>query len=404
MRKVVVTGIAVLLLGACGGGERAQTETVGAPVLTPTTVAETTSVPTTVTTAPPPPPPPPAPAPTTVTTVQQASRSRTASAPPPVVKQPPPRPNRTTGGAPAQPPPPTSRAVFDEDFPDPFVLRAGAYWYAFSTQSGATQVPVIRSADLVNWERLGDALPALPSWSGFGSVWAPSVMARPVGGYVMYFTTKHAQTGLQCLSRAFSALPEGPYVDTSSGPFVCQTDRGGSIDPSPFTAADGSPWLAWKSEGTIEGEPTRIWTAPLAPDGGSLVADPVEVLRTSEVWEGPIVEAPSMVVEGGVHHLFFSGNRWETPDYAVGHAVCAGPAGPCRRVPAEPIARTDSSRAGPGGGELFRGVDGRLLVAYHAWSPSAIGYPSGARRLHIDAVTISGESAAVAPRQDTSMI
>ena len=403
MRRIVVAGIAVLLLGACGSSERPH---AGGSVALPTTPhVEAVTIPTT--TAPPLPstPPPPPPPDTRPPVTEVASRARPTAPPPPVVKQPPPRPNRTVESGPAAaPPPPSSNAVFDQDFPDPFVLRAGAYWYAFSTQNGLNEVPVIRSADLVRWEPVGDALAALPSWSTFGAVWAPAVAPRPIGGFVLYYTTKHAATGLQCLSRAVSPLPEGPYVDTSGEPFVCQTDRGGSIDPSPFTAADGSPWLAWKSEGTLEGEPTRIWTAPLTADGSALAAEPANVLTTQEVWEGPIVEAPSMVVEQGRYHLFFSGNRWETPDYAIGHAVCDGPAGPCRRAPAVPVVRADGARAGPGGGEAFRDVDGSLLLAHHAWSPEAVGYPTGARRLHIDRVVVEGDGVRVTPRQDTSMI
>jgi beta-xylosidase len=219
---------------------------------------------------------------------------------------------------------------YPQDFPDPFVFRAGPYWYAMSTQRNLAKVPVIRSADLVHWEERGDALPALPQWSHFGAVWAPAVL--PVhAGFVLYYATPDAATGLQCLSVAVSALPDGPYVDTSSGPLVCQTDRGGSIDPSPFLDAEGRPWLAWKSEGTVDGEPTRVWSQPLTEDGRALLGAPTELLHTALPWEGPIVEAPAMTLVDGRFHLFYSGNRWETSSYAVGHAVCEGPAGPCRR-------------------------------------------------------------------------
>ncbi|HVM09591.1 MAG TPA: family 43 glycosylhydrolase [Acidimicrobiales bacterium] len=412
MRRAAVASIVAVLLGACASGAGTPRESLSmtARVADSTTVPETTGS----TQAPPAPEPTSAPAPEPVAPETAAARTdivrpRAASRRPattaPVVKRPPPRPNRATDGAAAPaPPPPSSRAVFDGDFPDPFVLRAGAYWYAFSTQSGITHVPVLRSADLRTWERAGDALPGLPSWSSFGYVWAPAVMARPMGGFVLYYSTRHAATGLQCLSVAVAALPQGPYVDTSTGPFVCQTDRGGSIDPSPFTAADGAPWLAWKSEGTLDGEPTRIWTAPLTAEGTALAGEPREVLSTAEVWEGPIVEAPTMVVEGGRYHLFFSGNRWETAQYAIGHAVCDGPAGPCRRVPAEPIVASDATRAGPGGGEVFRDASGALLLAHHAWAPAAVGYPAGARRLHIDTLTFDGERAAAHPWQGGSVL
>lgn len=323
------------------------------------------------------------------------------------MKQPPPRPNRSSEAAtqadePSEPPPaldpgrpaePASTVRYPQDFPDPFVFRAGPYWYAMSTQRGMTQVPVIRSADLVRWEERGDALQNLPRWSRFGAVWAPSVLAVPAG-FVLYYTTADAATGLQCVSQAFSPLPEGPYVDVTSEPFVCQTDRGGSIDPSPFRDADGRPWLLWKSEGTLEGEPTRIWSQRLSDDGRALVGQPAELLRTSEPWEGPIVEGPSMVVTGGRYHLFYSANRWETEAYAMGHATCEGPAGPCVRTSPSPVLRPHPSEVGAGGGEVFADLDGTWRLAYHAWEPTKVGYPSGLRRLRIGAIDFRGDGGA----------
>jgi beta-xylosidase len=332
----------------------------------------------------------------------------------PVVKAPPPRPSRTSEAptqpesgpstsapapaAPGTPPRPATTVRYAQDFPDPFVFRAGPFWYALSTQRGLAEVPVIRSTDLVHWEDRGDALPRLPQWSRFGSVWAPSVLAV-TGGFVLYYATTDGATGLQCLSEAFSPLPDGPYVDASTGPLLCQTDRGGSIDPSPFRAADGRPWLAWKSEGTLDGEPTRLWSAPLADDGRSFSGPAAELLHTSAPWEGPIVEAPSMVVTNGRYDLFYSGNRWETASYATGHARCDGPAGPCRRTSESPVLRTHSSEAGSGGGSAFIEPDGSIGFAYHAWDPLAVGYPGGLRRLRIGTVHLDGDGATIEPTE-----
>jgi len=47
----------------------------------------------------------------------------------------------------------------------------------------------------------------------------------------------------QCISRAVSDNPAGPFVDERSEPLVCQLELGGSIDPSPFVDADGTPYL-----------------------------------------------------------------------------------------------------------------------------------------------------------------
>ncbi|HET6794460.1 MAG TPA: family 43 glycosylhydrolase, partial [Acidimicrobiales bacterium] len=199
--------------------------------------------------APEPPPPAAAMAPRT---------ARSTSPPPPPPPAPIPEPNRSAPTPPPATPPapqPSSGAVWAADFPDPFILRVGATYWAYATEAGSTRIQVIRSSDLTHWQWVGEGLARLPAWSSPGFVWAPSVMAAP-SGYVMFYATRQASTGRQCISRAFSVFAQGPFVDTSAGPFICQLDRGGSIDPSPFTDASGGQWLTWKSEGTVKGEPT----------------------------------------------------------------------------------------------------------------------------------------------------
>lgn len=315
----------------------------------------------------------------------------------PVVNRPPPGPDRSAP-APAGPPAPLaeeSTAVHPSDFPDPYILRAnGAYW-AFATQVGPTSIPTMRSQDLLSWEWVGNALQGPPSWAGWGHHWAPSVLQRG-STYVLYYTTRHAATGLQCISRVASVLPQGPYIDDSDGPLICQTRRGGSIDPSPFVDTDGRAYLLWKSEGTLAGEPTRIWVRRLSEDGLRLVGDgPVQLLERRLPWEFPIIEGPSMAVVDGRYHLLYSGNRWETAGYAVGHAVCDSVLGPCRRSAEGPVLQSRPGEAGPGGQEFLRLRSGELVLAHHAWEPDAVGYPGGARRLHITSVRIDGDHLAV---------
>jgi beta-xylosidase len=287
--------------------------------------------------------------------------------------------------------------VHPADFPDPFVLRAqGAYW-AFATQRGLRQVPTLRSLDLVHWEEEEtDALPRLPRWADFGHVWAPSVLARD-RGFVMYYTTRHAATGLQCISRAVSVVVQGPYLDTSEGPLICQHLRGGSIDPDPFVDVDGQPWLLWKSEGTLFGEPTRIWTQRLSADGRSLVGEKSELLSRALPWEEPIIEGPAMAHVDGRYHLFYAGNRWETGDYAIGHALCDTPAGPCRRSTPGPVLSSRDGEAGPGSPAIVTDPSGSLVLAHHAWDSGAIGYPEGARRLHLSTLSFEGDQVVVGP-------
>src|ERR1700686_1478860 len=73
--------------------------------------------------------------------------------------------------------------------------------------------------------------------------------------------------------RAASRPPIGPFIDTSAAPFACQTTLGGSIDPSPFVNADGTPYLVWKSTGA-GGQPTTDRTVHLHLRGAVRLSDP----------------------------------------------------------------------------------------------------------------------------------
>jgi beta-xylosidase len=286
--------------------------------------------------------------------------------------------------------------VWPGDFPDPFVLGSGPVYYAYSTQVGLTEVPTIRSNDLVHWQWVGDALAHLPAWATWGDLWAPAVLSRGAT-FVMYYTTHDSATDRQCLSRAVSPVPQGPFVDSSTAPLVCQTDRGGSIDPSPIVDGDGTPYLQWQSEGTLNGEPPRIWSQQLTADGLNLVGQPSELIHQDQGWEFPIVEGPSMHRIADRYYLFYSANRWQTAAYAIGYAVCASLRGPCSKPTSAPLLASSGSLAGPGGPSVFTDVTGATKLAYHAWTQPDVGYPQGARRLHISTLSFGGGQPAVQP-------
>ena len=165
------------------------------------------------------------------------------------------------------------------DFPDPFVLHvpnpppppfpgappATPGFYAYSTGSGFTIVQVLKSTDLTTWTWVGDAFagPDPSAWAElFGFTWAPSVIERPTNPasrrFVMYYTARsHApgSAGLQCIGRATSPRPEGPFVDERTTPLICDTTRGGSVDPNPVVVG-ANVYLLWQSHGNASaGEP-----------------------------------------------------------------------------------------------------------------------------------------------------
>jgi len=283
--------------------------------------------------------------------------------------------------------------VYPADFPDPFVLRVGATYYAFATNAGAN-VPVLRSTDLVHWQPAGDALPVLARWAILGRTWAPAALPRGQS-YVLYYSAHDGVSGKQCISRAVGLRPEGPYVDLSTAPLLCQVGRGGSIDPNPFVEGDGTAYLQWKSEGVPGHEPPRIWSQRLSADGLNLVDRAAELAHPDLAWEGGVIEGPSLVKAApGRYWLLYSGNYWASSRYAVGAASCSGPLGPCRKL-AGPVLASAGATVGPGGQAAFTDTGGAMRLAYHAWTAPRIGYPQGVRTMHLERLTFPGGSPVV---------
>lgn len=274
------------------------------------------------------------------------------------------------------------------DFPDPFILRVDTSYYAFATNGPAGTVQVVSSADLADWQVRGAALNGVPGWAQAGFTWAPSAIRTFDGTYVLFYTVRDKASGKQCITRATSASPVGPYHDGSSGPLVCQLGQAGSIDPSPYVDGQGNLYLTWKSEGETTGGGAQIWTAPLAGDASRLTWFPTMVLTVDRPWEGRTIEGPSMGVAGGRWVLLYSANRWDSGDYATGYALCDGPTGPCHKPADNVVLRSDGDREGPGGAELFRTADGQLKAAYAAWDAGEVGIPNP-RRLHLGTVSMT---------------
>lgn len=202
--------------------------------------------------------------------------------------------------------------VYDQDFPDPAVLRVGSRYYAYATQGGGSNIQVLTSPDLVNWSQAPDALPQLGSWATGGKTWAPEVLA--VGGkYVLFYTEQDQKSGKQCIGRAQSDKPGGPFIDAGRAPMVCQAELGGSIDPNPIRAANGALYLYWKNDGNCCGQPVRLWVQQLSPDAASLRG---ALLSTAPAAAGPghnfVLDLPD-----GSSVMFF--HAW--PPEAIGSTI-----------------------------------------------------------------------------------
>lgn len=312
------------------------------------------------------------------------------------------RPTEVPDTAPRSPTTPTTSAspgdyenpVITPDAPDPYILKVGDTYYAYSTNTGFLHIPVYTSTDLATWSSASDALPGTASWiDGTFFYWAPGVL-HVDDQYLMYYAVQDQGSENQmCISVASAQTPAGPFVDSSTGPLVCQTTLGGSIDPAPFVDADGTRWLIWKSDGDSPtcGCPSSLWSQQLGADGTSLEGDPNLLLTVAEPWEQPLIEGPQLQRAGNAYYLLYSANWWNTPSYAIGIARCSNPSGPCTRVSVDgPFVGSAGAASGPGGPVTFA-AEGALWIGYHAWTTGAVATPGAGRAMRIDRLELPDE-------------
>lgn len=270
-----------------------------------------------------------------------------------------------------------SQVVEEDDVGDPFVLAVPAgvdgnpklsyvlYW----TTDWQSNVPTAVSSDHVHWRRVADALPDLPSWAlpSRTMTWGPT--AHRVGDtWILYYSTEEAASRRECIGRATSASPTGPFSDRSPAPLVCQTALGGDIDPSVVTDASGASSLLWKNDGNANGAPVGLWQQPLAPDGLSLTGAPTRLLGADQAWEQNVVEGPAMLAStAGGWWLFYSGGTWQSNTYDTGVAWCRTVAGPCAKSAAVPLLASTPTAVSPGGFDTFVDGHGMLWATYSAF-------------------------------------
>jgi beta-xylosidase len=298
--------------------------------------------------------------------------------------------------------------VYTGDFPDPWIMRIGAHYFAYSTTSYGLNLPMMISMDLRTWRSRsatadnpsGDALPRTAAWSAGtelpdgrfrASSWAPSVTRLAPNRYVLAYATQVAGAPgkRMCISLATATSPYGPFVDRTTSPTVC-TPRG-AIDPQVFISPTGRPWLV----GKIDHFPARLFTTPMNMAATRVLPQPRRILaKVAQPWEGSIIENPAMIRFHKRFYLFYSANSYASTRYAIGYLICKSWQGECTRPRKTPLLATGGSIAGPGGPAPFVDTSGRLRLGYHAWRVGAVGYPTsnecrlepagcGQRRLYV---------------------
>lgn len=250
--------------------------------------------------------------------------------------------------------------------PDPSVCRVGdSYYLATSTFEYLPGLPVMRSADLVDWELVGHVatrpgqldVAQVPTSAG---VWAPTIRHHE-GRFHLVVTDTMGRWNL-----LFTA-------EDAAGPWS---------DGLPLSGFDGiDPDLCWDEDGTCYLTYSGLILS--GPDMGKHLGIMQVRLDTTT---GKALEEPRSLWSGGggifpeAPHLYHVGEHWylmiAEGGTERGHSIAVArgtsPTGPFEACPANPVltARgTDNPAQNTGHGDLVQRADGTWAVVFLGTRP-----------------------------------
>lgn len=152
--------------------------------------------------------------------------------------------------------------------------------------------------------------------------------------------------------------PKGPYIAQPNA-FACNLDQGGSIDPSGFLDGDGTRYVVYKIDGNSIGNggncnngippihSTPIMLQETAKDGVTPVGEAIQILDRDDS-DGPLVEAPNLILRGNTYFLFYSTHCFNDVMYDVRYATSQSIKGPYTKI-GQLLKTGDSNLTSPGG-------------------------------------------------------
>ena len=264
---------------------------------------------------------------------------------------------------------------------DPYILLDGDTYYAYGTYD-ASGIHVYSSDDLRTWKDEGQALNKANTteqkW-----FWAPEVYH--VGDkYIMYFSAN------EHLFAATATSPKGPFKQVGSYQMETLLGDEKCIDSHVFFDTNGKAYIFFVrfTDGNC------IWQAQLEDDYITPKANTLrKCLAVSQGWEnkmGRVTEGPNVIKVGRRYFLTYSGNDYQSQDYAVGYAYTSNIAsGTWTKYTANPILHKWDDLVGTGHHSLFYDKEGILRIVFHAHNSTESIHP---RRMYIGTVIATSSS------------
>ena len=187
------------------------------------------------------------------------------------------------------------------DYSDPDVVRTpeGDYYLTASSFACTPGLPILHSTDLVNWEIVNYALPALEPREFYDAaprhgkgVWAPSIREHD-GMYYIYWGDP--DFGIFMVK---TADPRGRW----SEPVLVKAGRG-MIDPTPLWDDDGRLYLVHAWAASRAGFNSVVNILELSPDGERAIGEPVMVMDGND-GVNHTVEGHKLYKRNGWYYIF----------------------------------------------------------------------------------------------------
>lgn len=251
---------------------------------------------------------------------------------------------------------------------DPFVLpvRADSLYYLYCNaiqDHKPVGFDVYTSRDLLEWSEPRPVFRKSVDFWADQDFWAPEVHYY-AGSYYLFASFKAAGlcrgTQIMC-----SDLPGGPFTPISAGPVTPRDWE--CLDGTLFVDVHRVPWIVFCHE-WVQVKDGEMCAMPLSPDLSRPIGAPLLLFRASEAvwvtrgpWEGNWVTDGPCLYRTSASILLMIWSSFTETGYSVGIARSSSGsiAGPWHHQ-AEMLYNQDG-----GHGSVFRGFDGRLLLALH---------------------------------------
>lgn len=279
-------------------------------------------------------------------------------------------------------------AITDVDHGDPAVLKYNGIYYLYHTDGHA--IPVYRSMDLVNWEKMGVALHASEDPTHWAQIdlWAPEII-HDNGLFYMYVTGAmkneegKGDDRVRHIGVAMSQSPLGPF-QLAEQPLTNEW----SIDAHPFKDDDGQFYMYYNVRNEFTKGPNGvIGTGNVVDrmiDLTTLEGNPTMVVKPEYPWEGNKDhtffwnEGPFVKKHNGTYYQMYSAGFFGDDTYGLYYATSKQPMGNkgmddkgwCKWGNGKPILKTNDACFGPGHHVVVKGPNGvDDYFIYHGYQP-----------------------------------